>query len=118
MDSMREGAEHQAETLAWQVRTAFELGVAGTCVFAWTDEWFTGGHLIEDWAFGLVDADRKPKPAFASVAQWYRGPLPPPLPRTPRVSVVVCAITPTAPWTGPGLSRASQLPGLRGHRRQ
>src|SRR5258708_27222511 len=39
-----------------QVGTAFGLGVAGTFVFAWTDEWFTGGHLIEDWAFGL---DRK-----------------------------------------------------------
>ncbi|HWK44408.1 MAG TPA: glycosyltransferase [Stellaceae bacterium] len=91
MDSMREGEAHQAETLSWQVKTAFELGVAGTCVFAWTDEWFTGGHLIEDWAFGLVDQARQPKPAFAAVAERYTGQLPPPLPRTPRVSVVVCA---------------------------
>jgi GT2 family glycosyltransferase len=91
MDSMREGQEHQAETLSWQVKTAFELGCAGTCVFAWTDEWFTGGHLIEDWEFGLVDADRQPKVAFAAIAERYSGPLPPPLARTPRVSVVVCA---------------------------
>jgi len=91
MDSMREGQEHQAETLSWQVKTAFEIGCAGTCVFAWTDEWFTGGHLIEDWEFGLVDKDREPKAAFHTVAECYNGPLPPALPRTPRVSVVVCA---------------------------
>src|SRR5436305_936077 len=66
-------------------------GAAGTFVFAWTDEWFTGGHLIEDWAFGLVDRDREPKPAFHEVAARYKGPLPPALPRYPRVSVVVCS---------------------------
>ncbi|MGB8182251.1 MAG: glycosyltransferase [Stellaceae bacterium] len=91
IDSMREGADGQARTLAWQVRTAFEMGCAGAFVFAWTDEWFTGGHLIEDWAFGLVDRARQPKPALAAVQACYRGAMPPPLPRTPRVSVVVCA---------------------------
>ena len=91
VDSMREGKEGQRRVLAWQVRTAFETGVAGTCVFAWTDEWFTGGHLIEDWAFGLVDSDRHPKPSLIEVGNCYRGALPPPLPRYPRVSVVVCA---------------------------
>jgi len=90
IDSMREGAEQQAEVLSWQLRTAFEMGIAGTFVFAWTDEWFTGGHQIEDWAFGLVDRDRQPKPALAAVRSRYRGPIPPVLPRTPRVSVVVC----------------------------
>jgi glycosyltransferase involved in cell wall biosynthesis len=91
VDSIREGKEGQRRVLAWQVRTAFEAGVAGTCVFAWTDEWFTGGHLIEDWAFGLVDRDRRPKPSLAEVERCYAGALPPPLPRYPRVSVVVCA---------------------------
>ncbi len=91
VDSMREGEEGQRAILSWQVGTAFSMGVAGTFVFAWTDEWFTGGHLIEDWAFGLVDRARRPKPAFHAVASAYRGPLPPPLPRHPRVSVVVCA---------------------------
>jgi glycosyltransferase involved in cell wall biosynthesis len=91
MDTMRQGLAHQAETLDWQVRTAFEIGCAGTCVFAWTDEWFTGGHLIEDWAFGLVDAARNPKPALALVAAQYSGKLPPPVAAPPRVSVVVCA---------------------------
>jgi glycosyltransferase involved in cell wall biosynthesis len=91
VDSIREGREGQRRVLSWQVRTAFETGVAGTCVFAWTDEWFTGGHLIEDWAFGVVDRERRPKPALAEVEQCYSGPLPPRLPRYPRVSVVVCA---------------------------
>ncbi len=91
VDSMREGEEGQRAILSWQVGTAFAMGVAGTFVFAWTDEWFTGGHLIEDWAFGLVDRERKPKPAAAAVSAAYKGPLPPPLPRHPKVSVVVCA---------------------------
>ena len=91
VDSMRLGQEEQRQILSWQVRAAFAAGAAGTFVFAWTDEWFTGGHLIEDWAFGLVDRDRRPKPAFHEVARRYNGPLPPPLPRYPRVSVVVCS---------------------------
>jgi GT2 family glycosyltransferase len=91
IDSMRNGDDEQGQILSWQVRAAFASGVAGTFVFAWTDEWFTGGHLIEDWAFGLVDRQRQPKPAFDEVAVRYRGALPPPLPRYPRVSVVVCS---------------------------
>src|SRR5580700_3904350 len=91
IDSMRNGDQEQSHILGWQVGTAFAMGVAGTFVFAWTDEWFTGGHLIEDWAFGLVDRERKPKAAFAAVSAAYKGQLPPPLPRHPKVSVVVCA---------------------------
>ena len=91
IDSLREGTGEQARILSWQLRTAFEMGVAGAFVFAWTDEWFTGGHLVEDWAFGLVDRERAPKPAFAAVRERYQGPIPPPLARYPRVSVVVCA---------------------------
>ncbi len=91
IDSLRNSEAEQARILSWQVGSAFTAGVAGTFIFAWTDEWFTGGHQIEDWAFGLVDRDRKPKPAFDAVARCYRGVLPPALPRSPRVSVVVCA---------------------------
>src|SRR6202140_2621014 len=90
-DSLRAGEEEQSRTLAWQVGAAFAAGVAGTFVFAWTDEWFTGGHTVEDWAFGLVDRDRQPKAALAEAARRYKGRLPPALPRYPRVSVVVGA---------------------------
>ncbi|HEX6440756.1 MAG TPA: glycosyltransferase, partial [Stellaceae bacterium] len=91
VDSMRLGQEEQRQILSWQIRAAFAAGAAGTFVFAWTDEWFTGGHLIEDWAFGLVDRNRQPKPAFHEIARQYKGPLPPALSRYPRVSVVVCS---------------------------
>jgi glycosyltransferase involved in cell wall biosynthesis len=91
IDSMREGAEAQAKILSWQVRAAFESGAAGTVVFSWTDDWFTGGFQVEDWAFGLVDRNRHMKPAFPAVQKFYRGPLPPPLGDPPRISVVICA---------------------------
>jgi O-antigen biosynthesis protein len=91
IDSLRHGDKFQADSLDWQVRAAFAGGAAGTFVFAWTDEWFTGGHEIEDWAFGLVDRERRAKPALQAVARRYQGPLPPALNRYPRVSVVVCA---------------------------
>jgi len=91
IDSFREGPDAQARILSWQIRAAFDMGAAGTFVFAWTDEWFTGGHLIEDWAFGLVDRDRAPKPAYRAVARRFHEPIPPRLPHNPRVSVVVCA---------------------------
>src|SRR5439155_1036491 len=64
VDSLREGADRQAELLSWMIRAGFESGVAGTFVFSWTDDWFTGGAQIADWAFGRVDADRQPKPAY------------------------------------------------------
>jgi glycosyltransferase involved in cell wall biosynthesis len=90
-DSLRSSEEEQRHILSWHIKAAFAGGVAGTFVFAWTDEWFTGGHPIEDWDFGLVDRQRRKKPAFAEVKVQYLGPLPPPLQRYPRVSVVVCA---------------------------
>jgi glycosyltransferase involved in cell wall biosynthesis len=91
IDSIREGADHQAEILSWQIRAAFEGGVAGTFIFAWTDEWFTNGVYVDDWAFGLVKRDRSAKAAFYAVREIYRSALPPPLARAPNVSVVICA---------------------------
>ena len=91
VDSFGHGVDAQRSMLAWQVRSAFEAGVAGTFIFSWTDEWFTGGCLIENWAFGIVDRKRRPKPAFDEIARQYSGTLPPALQRYPRVSVVVCA---------------------------
>ena len=90
-DSIREGEEHQAELLSMMVRTGFESGAAGCFVFSWTDDWFTGGSQIADWAFGVVDAKRGRKPAFHAVQAAYTAPLPPPLENPPLVSVVVCA---------------------------
>lgn len=91
MDSIRNSESHVAETLSWQLRAAFELGVSGTMVFAWTDEWFTGGHLVEDWKFGMVTETRKLKPAYKAVAEVYRQRLPMLPEKAPFISVVVCA---------------------------
>jgi O-antigen biosynthesis protein len=91
VDSMREGRDGQASILAWQTRAAFELGVAGTSIFSWTDDWFTGGFQVDDWAFGLVDRERNRKPAFAEVQRVYRAELPIAPPSPPKVSVVICA---------------------------
>jgi glycosyltransferase involved in cell wall biosynthesis len=91
IDSIRNGESEQAELLGMHLEEVFGNGLAGTCCFSFTDDWFTGGHPITDWAFGLVRRDRSPKPAFERVAAVYRAGSPlPPLPRTPKVSVVVC----------------------------
>ncbi len=99
IDSMREGEAEQARILSWQLRTAFAMGVAGTFVFAWTDEWFTGGHLIEDWAFGVVDA--RPR-AEARLRRRAASATPAPSRRrwrAVRASRSWCApITPSARW--------------------
>lgn len=91
LDSRRNGERAQAETLAWQVRTCFAAGCVGAFVFAWTDEWWRGGHDIEDWDFGLVTRDRRPKPALATVAQAFNEVPFAPAGAWPRVSVVVCS---------------------------
>ncbi|MEH2414931.1 glycosyltransferase [Nostoc sp.] len=91
VDSMREGTQAQADILCQKLSSSFEMGAAGTIVFSWTDEWFTGGFAIQDWAFGLVDSERLKKPAFQTVQQYYTAPLPPVLPEYPKVSVVICA---------------------------
>jgi glycosyltransferase involved in cell wall biosynthesis len=91
IDSVRLGDDVQATTLAWQVRAAFESGLAGTCIFSWTDDWFTGGHQIEDWSFGLVTRERQRKCAFHAVQKQYGAPMPPALRQYPKVSVVICA---------------------------
>ncbi|MEY4949324.1 MAG: hypothetical protein RL698_1535 [Pseudomonadota bacterium] len=97
MDSIREGREHQAETLAWQVRAAFEVGVAGAVIFSWTDDWYAlswetgGGFQVEDWAFGLVDAERRPKPSYHAVRETFGAPVPAIPPDPPMFSVVVCS---------------------------
>lgn len=90
LDSARNGREKQAAVLAAQLRAASDVGCAGTFVFSWTDEWHRGGHDIEDWDFGIVDRDRRPKPALRAVREAYaEGPCATEA-HWPRVSVIVC----------------------------
>ena len=92
-DSIREGEDGQADITAMHIRTAFTEGACGAIAYAWTDEWWRGGQNIDDWKFGLVDRDRRPKKAAAAVARAFAdAPFSPETKAAwPRVSVVVCA---------------------------
>ncbi|HMC63312.1 MAG TPA: glycosyltransferase, partial [Gemmataceae bacterium] len=101
LDSRRNGEAAQARALDWQIRSAFASGCAGAFVFSWTDEWFApffdaahgscqGGYDMQDWDFGLITRDRRPKQALAAVKKSFDEA---PFPSNrcwPRISVVVC----------------------------
>ena len=89
MDTLREGEVRQAETLGWQIESAFRGGAAGLLLFSFTDDWHRGGRAIEDWAFGLATRDRRPKPSFEAVRRQFQVAPRFPLPRHPKVSVIV-----------------------------
>lgn len=93
MDTQRHSENEQAALIESQVHTAIRTGTAGAVVFAWTDEWFRGGRLIDDWAFGVVDAERRPKQALAALTQAWGDTEPATRLREPlpAVSVIVCA---------------------------
>jgi glycosyltransferase involved in cell wall biosynthesis len=95
LDTIRKGEEQQVEVLSWHLESVVRGGAAGTIFFAWTDEWFTGGHDITDWAFGLVTRDRQKKKVFDVLAGYLRGESSMTqrvkLERYPRVSVIVCS---------------------------
>jgi glycosyltransferase involved in cell wall biosynthesis len=90
LDSLRNGTDKQAETLGWQIRSTFAAGGCGAFVFSWTDEWYRGGADVDDWAFGLTDRERRPKPALAAVRSAFSDAPFPADQQWPRISVVVC----------------------------
>ena len=92
LDSLRNGEDEQAARLTDFVRTAFRHGTAGSLIFSYTDEWFTGGCQIEDWAFGVTRSDRTNKPAALAINRvWANCPRPVISPSLPKVSIVVCS---------------------------
>jgi GT2 family glycosyltransferase len=95
MDTIRHPEKEQSEMLAWHIESVVRGGLAGTIIYAWTDEWFRGGMEITDWAFGLVTRERKPKKAFHTIKRLFAGEKPVaervPLESYPRVSVIVCS---------------------------
>ena len=90
LDALRNGEAKQAEVLDWQIRTSFTSGCAGVVVFSWTDEWFRGGEEVDDWAFGVTDYERQPKPALNAVTRAFDGTLVPGRTESPRFSIVIC----------------------------
>ncbi|HEV3115713.1 MAG TPA: glycosyltransferase, partial [Gemmataceae bacterium] len=91
MDTLRHGELTQASFLAGHVREALLMGLAGTVVFSWTDEWHTGGFAIDDWAFGITHRDRSPKASYHALREVFETPLAAQTAATPHVSVVVCS---------------------------
>ncbi len=95
MDTIRHSQEEQAEMLRWHVDSVVKCGLAGTIFFAWTDEWFTGGQDISDWAFGIVTREREPKKSFYTLKERLgqeNSALPHrALSRAPFVSVIICS---------------------------
>ncbi len=89
IDSLREGEERQGEILNWQIEGAFRAGLAGTVVFSFTDDWWRDGRPVEDWRMGLTTRKREARTSFATVQKAFGGAPRFPLPRYPRVSVVV-----------------------------
>jgi glycosyltransferase involved in cell wall biosynthesis len=95
IDTVRHSEEEQAKMLGWHVDSVIKCGLAGTIFFTWTDEWFTGGEEITDWAFGIVTRAREPKKSFFTLREKlgrdYAALPHRALPRSPFVSVIVCS---------------------------
>jgi GT2 family glycosyltransferase len=91
MDTIRNGERAQADFLAGHVRETLATGLAGSFIFSWTDEWFTGGQPITDWGFGITRADRTPKASYCALREAFAANPNDLLPARPRVSVVVCS---------------------------
>ena len=91
VDSVRESEASKCEMFRWQIETAFNCGVAGAVVFAFTDDWWKDGHQVLDWHFGVVTRERQPKDSFAVVRDAFKIAPHFTLPRWPKVSVVVAS---------------------------
>ena len=71
---------------------AFRGGLAGAVVFSFTDDWWRDGRRVDDWQMGLTTRDRQPKPSFAAVREMFAAAPHFPLPRAPKISVVVASL--------------------------
>lgn len=85
-----EGEQEQAEALDWQLEIACERGIAGYCVFSWTDEWWVEED-VEGWAFGMTRRDRSPRPSLEVARSWSRRTVADLKDEWPSMSVVICA---------------------------
>jgi O-antigen biosynthesis protein len=89
IDTLRMGEAQQAEILSWQIECAFRRGLAGLMIFSFTDDWYSGDRLVEDWAFGVTTRQRQFKQSYRVVQRQFRTAPYFRLARLPRVSVVI-----------------------------
>ncbi len=88
LDVATHGPAAQAQTWDWLTRTCQRHAIAGTVWFSYTDEWHRGGEEVRGWQFGLVDAQRQPRPVCEAIR---RSPPPAAAAAEPvTFSVVVC----------------------------
>lgn len=85
LDTLRGGEKKHAEALQWSLQVTQSEGLAGWTCFAWSDLWYNGGKLVDDWAFGLVKADGSPKLALRVVQEDWQESFTKPL-----ISVIIC----------------------------
>ena len=85
------GERAQAELINRQMETALERGVAGSCLFSWTDEWCVGGTDVDDWHFGLTRGARSPRPSLEVAQKWNTRTVRDLDVNWPSISVVICA---------------------------
>jgi glycosyltransferase involved in cell wall biosynthesis len=93
LDSLRQGEEKQAALLTDYLKTAYRHGAAGAFIFSYTDDWFTGGWQVKNWAFGITREDRSEKAAARQIRTRWKDVRQGALrdDDLPRVSVVVCS---------------------------
>jgi len=91
LDCIRNSEQKQAELLDWQMGLVYKMGCAGLFIFSWTDEWFRGGEEVHDWAFGLTDKFRNPKPSLETVKKAFRHVPAKAGKNWPFISVVICS---------------------------
>src|SRR5437870_12561276 len=95
MVAIRQAQEEHVGMLDWHIESVAKCGLAGTILFSWTDEWFTGGNEVMDWAFGIVTREREPKESFRALrdrcGQDYSTLPHRAFSEAPFVSVIVCS---------------------------
>lgn len=88
LDTIRNSEDAQAILLPEALRLARTTGLSGATLYAWSDDWFNQGRVMDDWAFGLIRSDDSEKPVLQVLRETS---LPEILPsRPPRFSVIVC----------------------------
>ena len=69
MDTQSNGEERQAEVLAWSRQAALNTGMAGTTIFAWSDNWRIGTRVETEWDFGITRRDGSAKASMEALTE-------------------------------------------------
>lgn len=75
LDTATHGEEKQALTRSW-FEAECAQAAAGHVWFSYTDEWFRDGVEVTDWQFGLLDRERRVRPAALATAETMELPAP------------------------------------------